>query len=167
MIVYEEEKPYVNAEEMKRLIMCMAFLNQIRDCSAVVKKRVSYQKGKGRMYGMWRCAVGMLDKVMTCIYDGLPLKSLRHMYAMSKGGEVMVRMKPTAEHGHGDSVLLNEDLVVLLNAAMEGKCSLCIADGREARDCELRKTLMAVMPPDELPKTDICPYTRGVVEGFK
>ena len=42
MIVYEEEKPYVNAEEMKRLIMCMAFLNQIRDCSAVVKKRIGY-----------------------------------------------------------------------------------------------------------------------------
>ena len=41
---------------------------------------------------------------------------------------------------------------------MNERCLLCVREGNEARNCELRKTLMTLWPPKEIPRYRDCPY---------
>ena len=124
-------------------------------CSPVLKERLTMKDKRG--YAYYRMALGLMDKTLGLIYETTPVRQLKQMYVICKSGAIQLTTSPALTPANYTAVK-NSDLNYLCSAAVNMKCALCAEDPMSARKCELRKTLMTIWPPKELPKYGDCPY---------
>lgn len=129
------------------------------DCQLVMSEKHIEQRLRS-IPGAWqkyRTALTFIEKVLEQVYDTLPKKTLKHMEMLSKQGEVIIRPRPAVRY---DDVQIvgSDDLKLLINKTIASECAVCLKDGGEVRSCPLRKALMTVVPPVELPKDSSCAY---------
>ena len=151
----EEGKPDLNRREKHGLEMMMACASEMHKNAPALKERLTMIDRRG--YAYYRMALGLMDKALGLVYDTTPVRQLKQMYAICKSGAVQLTTSPALTPANYTAVK-NSDLNKLCGAAVNERCLLCVKDGTEARNCELRKTLMTLWPPNELPKFGDCPY---------
>ena len=151
----EEGRPDLNRREKHGLEMMMALASEMHKNAPVMKERLTMKDRRG--YAYYKMAVGLLDKALGLAYDTTPVRQLKQMYAICKSGAVQLTTSPALTPANYTAVR-NSDLNKLCGAAVNERCLLCMNEDLEARQCELRKTLMTIWPPKEIPKYRPCPY---------
>lgn len=153
------------ADEMKWLELMMCYSSQLGEGYAgdVIKRRAE-ACGQKRVWAMWRCAEGMILKVMDMLYGTLPYKNMLHILDMAENGEIHMSVRTVNRHEKGNTLVNNHDLTVILNAALAAECDFCMKEGNECSRCELRKILQVYLPPNELPTGSLCPYAHARID---
>ena len=109
----------------------------------------------------FRMVTAVLGRLVEQIYDTMPVNRIRYMQTLCENGEVLVRIKPAAKSD--ENILMPVSaLKVLVNLAMDNKCTMCFEGHEGVKKCALRKALIECAPPVDLSLGD-CPY-RYVVE---
>lgn len=151
----EEGRPDLNRREKHGLEIIMACASEMHKTGPDLKKRLTMKDRRG--YAYFRMAQGLLDKALELIYDTTPLRQLKQMHTISKSAVVQLNTSP-ALTPPAYTAVKDSDLNYLCGAAVNSKCAICMDDPMKARQCELRKTLMVIWPPKELPMFGDCPY---------
>ena len=151
----EEGRPDLNRREKHAMEIMMACGSEMHRSSADLKERLTMRDKRGYIY--FRMALGLFDKSLGLIYEMTPIRQLKQIQAICKSGCVQLNISPTLTPPDYTAVK-NADLNRLCASTVNNKCALCTEDGMKARKCELRKTLMTIWPPNELPKFGDCPY---------
>lgn len=140
--------------ELRAIDYICAFDMQMLISEEPIKERLKSFPDGWRQFRIMRAAS---EKVVTGLLDTLDRKTMLHITRMLKNGEVIVRPKPIIQDKELQFVD-DKDLRVLINSAMESRCSFCMKDYCEMKHCDLRKSLMTIAPPEELMKDGSCPY---------
>ena len=151
----DKDRPDLNRREKHGLEIIMACASEMHKCSPDLKARLTMRDRRG--YAYFKMAIGLLDKSLSLIYEATPVRQLNQMYAICKSAEVQLNTSPVLTPT-GYTAVKDTDLNYICGAAVNNKCAICVKDGMESRRCELRKTLMTIWPPLELPKFGDCPY---------
>ncbi len=151
----EEGRPDLNRREKHGLEMIVACASEMHKCAPMLKERLTMTNPYG--YRLFKMALGLLDKSLGLIYETTPIRQLRQMQAICQSGAVQLTVSPALTPPQYTAVK-NSDLNYLCGAAVNEKCALCTEYENGARYCELRKTLMTIWPPKELPRFGGCPY---------
>lgn len=147
-----ERRP-MNGEEMRAVEYLTAMnskMNQAGDC---MRDRLRSVPNGWRQ---WRLLAVTLDRLLLAIYDSMTTKNLRHLENICDHGEIIIRLRPAVrvpEH----TLVSEDDLRTLVNAAMASECAICLKQGREIDRCSLRTAMLNICPPYEDPKTS-CGY---------
>lgn len=150
----------MNSRELHRLELIAALDAQLQGGQEPLKTRLQGIPNAWRDYRMCTSRIG---RIVQQLYTTVPDKTLRHMQALCSFGEVLIRLKPAART-NDLQLLMTKDIKLLVNLAMEYKCTMCFADRAEIKACELRKALMNVAPPVDT-NLGPCPY-RYVIEEY-
>lgn len=157
--VRDKETMYCTSREMHMIEFLAALDSVMQRSGDDLEARMRMIKNGWRDYKLVRAT---LRRLLTEVYDTLPLKSLRHMENICENGEMLVRLKYAARQP--GQYLVNEDtLLCLIDCAFQAECSLCVRTGDEIGRCRIFRDLMELMPPDELPKYS-CPYAHAHIE---
>lgn len=151
----QEGKPDMNRREKRALEMIVVAKSQIITEGEALKARLKSKDKRGWAYV--RQALGLLDKAQELIYETVPDRQLRQLYVMCKTGVCTIIPNP-ALMPKGYAPVCESDMNVLIGSAVNNKCAICVGDGLDYTKCELRKTLMTLWPPLELPRFGGCPY---------
>lgn len=150
----------MNGEEMRVIEYLTAMNSKMIQAGDCMRGRLSSVPNGWRQ---WRLMAVTLDHLLTALYDSMTPRNLRHLENISDHGEIIIRLRPAVrvpEH-----TLVNEDdLRTLVNAAMASECSICLRQGREIDRCPLRAALMNICPPYEDPNTS-CGYQMVAISG--
>lgn len=152
-----------NAREMTSVQFLAALHGETQKSEDILKERLRTKPDAWRQY---RIAMAFLDHVIDWLYETLPNKTLLYMCALHKNGEVIIRKKrPTAIENDIQLVPV-ETLNILANAAVANECPICLRTVTEVKHCPLRKALLIVARPNDIPTNDVCPY-RNISEEKK
>ena len=83
---------------------------------------------------------------MPRLYDAIPVKTRRHIENLCNHGEVLIRIKQTARVPEY-TLISDDDLRVVCDAAMENECAICLKQGKEIDRCPLRKAMLHIAQP--------------------
>lgn len=155
--VVEATSKEVHAVEFLAGLDCQLFTSQKH-----LEPRLKLIPGAWQKY---RTALAMIERVLTQVYDTLPVKTLKHIEMLGRHGEVIIRPKP-AVRCDDVQIVGSSDLKVLINKAIAAECAFCIKRGGDVRGCQMRKTMMNIAPPVEMPKDGSCAY-QNVAAGCK
>ena len=151
----EEGRPDLNRREKHGMEIILACASEMHKCDAVLKDRLTANDRRG--YAYFKSALGLLDKALGLIYKTVPFRQLEQVEAICKKGYVQISM-PSVIDIPGYTPIKDSDVNTIVGAAVNNKCAICVNDGQECTKCELRKTLMCIWPPKELPRYGGCPY---------
>ena len=147
-----ERRP-MNCEEMRVIEYLTAMNSKMIQAGDCMRGRLSSVPNGWRQ---WRLMAVTLERLLPALYDTMTTKNLRHLKNICDHGEIIIRLRPVVrvpEH----TLVSEDDLRTLVNAAMASECSICLRQGREIDRCPLRAALMNICPPYEDPKTS-CGY---------
>ena len=68
-----------------------------------------------------------------------------------------MRLVPKLTPSKTSVIVQKEDFRCLVDAA-QAKCRQCVEDSRGAKQCDLYKLLVTILPLDEYPEMNLCPY---------
>lgn len=151
----EEGRPDLNRREKHGMEIIMACASEMHKTAPMLKERLTMKNPYG--YRLFKMALGLLDKALGLIYETTPIRQLQQMRTICLSGAVTLNTSP-ALTPPGYTAVKASDMNVLCGAAVNEKCALCMEEGGKVSQCELRKTLMTVWPPKEIPKYRPCPY---------
>lgn len=143
-----------NARELHQIEFLAGLDARMNGNPDVLRERLKDVPDGWRQY---RIAMAAVAKVLDGVYRTLPTRTLHHMARLNDNGEVVIRMIPPVKTGDAQ-IVGNKELRVLINAAIEGHCALCLKSGGEVRSCPLRRALILVAPPQDFAKDGMCPY---------
>lgn len=153
----------VNSREAHRIELLAALDAQLAHGEEPLKARLQTIPNAWRDYRMCVTRVG---RILMQIYSTVPDRTLRHMRALCERGEVLIRFRPVVRNPADEYQLVpTADLKLLINTAMEARCTMCFEGRAGVKACDLRKALIQIAPPQDLEKGE-CPY-RYVVEACK
>lgn len=111
------------------------------------------------MLRKYRMAKTYFGKVIIEIFESLPPRTLLHLRRLNEHSELVFRSKNIATRSGDCRVVLDKDLVTLANCAITNECCMCLKEGREIKNCEIRKALMNIIPLDTTNDNALCGYT--------
>ncbi len=149
----ERQEQPANGREMQIIEYLAALDAQLTGHQDALRKRLKLVPNGWRQ---WRLMTVTTGALLSSLYDTLPLKSLKHMENLCRNGEVLVRIKPIARQP-GQIVADEDDLREIINAAMASECALCLRGEKEVKSCKLRRAMMEIIPPEDIPLYG-CPY---------
>lgn len=117
------------------------------------------------LWRQWRIATVAIAKVLDGLYDTMPHRALERMQVLCERGEWVLRPKSPINKRTDSEIILEKDFNVLVNTAMSARCAFCMNDGKAIKECELRKVLLNVAPPNKLDSNStLCPYAQVALE---
>lgn len=134
-------KPF-SGREMKAIEMLAALDSRLVQAGDAMRPRLKRIPNGWRQ---WRLITSSVERLLLQIYDTLPRKNLMYMHNLCQNGEVVIRFVPVTRAPEW-MMILDEDLKLLLNAAMASECAVCLRDGPEVRRCPLRGALQRLAP---------------------
>lgn len=143
-----------NAKEMEAIQFLAALDGQLIISEPDIKDRLKRIPDAWRQY---RIAKKFVSNVIIKLYETLPDKTLIYLDRLHHRGEVIVRMKPVRTDD-GTKLVPADAINILVNSAINAECPICLRTPTEMKKCKLRKALMIVAPPDNIPNTKTCPY---------
>lgn len=143
----------MNGREMRVIEYLAAMDSKIVESGDAMRDRLRDIPNGWRQ---WRLMASTLSRLLIQLYDSMTVKNLRHIQNICAHGEVLIRMVPVSRVP--ENVLVSEDdLRMLVNAAMSAECAICLKQGKEIDRCPLRNALLSIAPPYEDPPTS-CGY---------
>lgn len=91
----------------------------------------------------------LVDHIQDAITKTLPEKDVRKYLNYAQHGKLTIDF-PGAVETTSHVAIEKRDLNELANYAIYGKCTTCMAEGRDIKNCPLRNILMHIAPPNEL-----------------
>lgn len=141
-----QEKP-VNGREMQVIEYLAVAECELGKGERTLRERLDMIPNGWRQ---WRLMTVVTQKLLEQVYDTMPVKSLKHMRDICQYGEMLIRMRPAVRPP--ERMMVDDaDMRTIINTAMEAECAICIRDAREIKACKLRRALMGIAPPNELP----------------
>lgn len=111
------------------------------------------------MLRKYRMAKSYFSKVVTELFESLPPRTLLHLKRLNEHSELVFRSKTMATRSGDCRVVLDKDIVTLANYALSNQCCFCLKEGRDIKNCELRKALLNIIPLDDVEDSALCGYT--------
>lgn len=105
--------------------------------------------------------MGSVKSLSNEIVDTMTTQQARQMYNVMRDMEMRMVPKLTPSK---TNVLLPVEAAKTLVSSAQHKCLVCVADGEEARRCDLYKVLEALTPLDNYGDGLTCPYYRAEIE---
>ena len=133
----------VLGEEMQIIEYLAAMDYKMGKAGDVMRERLKLIPNGWRQ---WRLMVSIINRLVPQVYSVIPVKTRRHIENLCNHGEVVIRIKPTArvpEH----TLISDDDLCVVCDAAMENECAICLKQGKEIDRCPLRKAMLHIAQP--------------------
>lgn len=112
------------------------------------------------LYRQYRIAQTATSKVVAGLYDTLPINNLERLEKESKRCEVVVRPISRINKSTDTTFMLNNDILTLVNTAIDSTCSICMKTCKEVKECELRRAFMNVIPLETLETGSMCGYAK-------
>lgn len=153
----------MNAKEIHGVEFLAALSGQMDKNCRILKPRLQAIPNGWRQY---RLIESTLHKLLGDMYQTMTVKSLQRIQNMMRHGEVKINIAPIERHALGYVTVHEKDLALIVTAAMQGECAMCIKDGDDVKKCQMRKALWEMLPPDEIPRFG-CPYRENAMEGCK
>lgn len=144
----------VNSKELHAIEFIAALDNRLQVSEPDLEQRL---RGIPDGWRQFRIAKAAVEKVLDGIYRTIPKKTLTHMDRILTFGEVVIRPKPATRSAEVQ-IVDEEALRHLINVAIAAECAICLRHGAECRACKLRKALMLIAPPAEIPADASCAY---------
>ena len=154
----EDRKP-LNGREMQAIEYLAALDSQMVKHSETMRQRLKQVPNGWRQ---WRLLTAIAGKLLEQLYDTLPMKNLKHMQNICSYGEMFIRMRPISRVPEY-TLVSEDDIRQLVNAAMAAECAICLRDAKEVARCPLRKCLMNIVPPEDVPAVG-CGYRNVTLE---
>ena len=149
-----------NSRELHAIEYIAALDRRLADSKKPLEKRLRSVPDLWRQY---RIAETAVSKTLDGLYSTMTLSGLDHMLRVCEKSEVILRPKSVLNASLDSQVIRTKDLVILIQAALNSHCSMCMNTGFEIKQCELRKALMNVAPLVEVdPNTSLCGYAKAV-----
>ena len=144
-----------NSRELRTIEMIAALERRIDGDGGLLEERL---RSVPDLYRQYRIAQSAMSKVVDGLYDTLPLNTLLRLQRQNQNSEVVIRPTSVSSSSLDTKIVLEKDLRALVEAARISYCSMCINTGSELKECQLRKVLMSIAPPEELGKGYLCEY---------
>lgn len=148
-----------NLNELRAIEYVAGFDQQLKFSEDHIRNRLKTTPDGWRQYRLARVSI---ENALEQVYDTLEPEILLHLLKMQDVGEVVIRPRPIIPQKDIQFVDSN-DLRVLINATMASTCAICVKYGKDIKKCKLRKTLVQICPPEEIPKNGACPYSEVVL----
>lgn len=148
------KKP-MDGREMRAIEYLAVMDSKITSTGDALRERL---KNVPHGWRQWRLMATTANRLLSQLYDTMTQKNLQRMHQLVTHGEIVVRMKQAVnvpEH----TLISEEDLREVVNAALDGTCTLCVKDGKEIQRCPLRRAMYNIAPPMEEG-----PYTCGYAD---
>ena len=105
--------------------------------------------------------MGQVKSLSNAIVDTMTTQQAKQMWNVMKDMDMRMVPKMTPSK---TNVLLPVEAAKTLVSSAQHKCRVCVADGEEARKCELYKVLEALTPLDSYGDGLTCPYYLSEIE---
>lgn len=155
----EREIRPANGHELHIIEYLMALDAQLNGHQDALRERLKLVPNGWRQ---WRLITTATRNLLQAVYDTLPDKTLLYIDRLRAQGEVVVRFRP-ASRTHETVLASQDDLREIINAAMAGECAVCLRDEDAAKRCKLRRAMMDIVPPDDVPRCG-CAYRNIAIE---
>lgn len=150
------EKTRARQEERVALMGLNVILDSIGKHSKPLEGRMAHDAYALR--GL-RAAETSIKRALTAVMDTMEQESLEYIVKNSRIHEVVVRPRQIVKDPSW-MYAKTSDMEVVLAAAMESECDLCMRDGGAVKRCKLRKAMLNLV--DE-PEADFgCGYRMGM-----
>ena len=126
-------------------------------CADELTKRTKAVPGA---YRDMKCIMALSDKLLDSVLSTVPAKKLGMIRRDLKNVKVEVKVGRdfTGQKPDGYCYVPETPLTRLMDSVMSNECLLCDKQGAEAKKCQFRKDLDALMPWDLPVKGDACPF---------
>lgn len=148
-----DEKQPMNGPERRAISHLMAFFAMSGGHGDSLKGRLGGVKNGWRD---WRLMISLAAKLYSALLATLPKRQLYQMLQLESQGECRITMK-SATHSADYHMVDTHSLEVIVKRAIRSECEICVMDDRAVKGCKLRKALIDVAPPEEIPRFG-CPY---------
>lgn len=144
-----------NSKEIHTIEYVACLDKQLSNAEKHLKDRL---KGIPNGWRDFRLVAKTTERLLDKLYDTVPDKTKLHMQRMEEFGQVIIRPNPAIKLPGDVQVVLLDDLLMLVNTTIASECAVCLKDSREQKKCKLRKALMNITPPKEVPEGGLCAY---------
>lgn len=155
-----EEPREANSREIHGIQLILGLGSQLQEYEKHLEPRLRSVPGLWRQY---RSGAAMVHKAVEGIYNTLPANTIRNLNLLMEHGEVVVRFQP-ATRNEELQLVRKEQLQMLVNKVVAQECAMCLLDERGQKRCKLRRALMDIAVPRELPERG-CPYLDVAARG--
>lgn len=145
-----------NSKEIHTIEYLACLDKQLMDGQKYLKDRLQTIPNGWRDF---RLAAKATERVLDAVYETVPDKTRLHMQRIEECGQVVIRPNPAIKLPGDVQMVMVDDLLMLINSTIASECAVCLKDKREQKKCKLRKALMNIAPPRELPKNGLCVYS--------
>lgn len=151
----EPGHPDLNRKEKNLLVMLLSAVSELSSGRKVLRDRLNLVDPRAN--GYLACALGLIRRVRDTVYATAPTRQKQYIDRMTREGGIVFCIDRTLLP-KGYVSLSNDDVNVLAEAATRDRCSLCLLDARDSKNCPLRNVLLDVWPPNKVPRYGGCPY---------
>lgn len=145
-------------EELRAVEMFAYYQNALHFFEDRLRQRL---KSRPNLWRQYRMIESCADKLLSDIYDTLPVSTMDRIIAGANNLEIRI-MPKSVRRPEEYSIIKTSDFITLLKAVDAGECNLCLGDRETAVACPLRKVLKDHIAPDgERPRYGGCPYAGG------
>lgn len=132
-------------KEITAIEHLLALQSTLNSNAGILEKRIRSVPGA---WAKFRTMQAMLNKIMDPLCMTLPSRRREQVSTVIRFGTFGVRVKGPVREKEWLTIR-DEDLAAITQAAMANTCRLCVLEGREIKNCTLRKALTAVAAPNE------------------
>lgn len=148
-------------EELRAVEMFAYYQNALHFFEPRLQQRL---KSRPNLWRQYRMIESCADKLLSDIYDTLPVSTMDRIIAGANSLEIRI-MPKSVRRPEEYSVIKTSDFITLLKAVGAGECTMCLGDRETAVACPLRRILKDYIAPDgERSKYGGCPYAGGALE---
>ena len=138
----------LSGRERRAMEQLVAFLSYTASDSGALKERLKTIPNGWRD---WRLMNTLSVKLYVALMETLTVNQYAQFKKLEQHGTCVIQLRTAAKGEDFDFVRMSA-LKKIVRVAIDDHCSLCVKTDAECRGCKLRKSLMEICPPYEIPK---------------
>ena len=138
----------LSGRERRAMEQLVAFLSYTAADAEALKERLKTIPNGWRD---WRLMNTLSVKLYVALMKTLTDLQYHQFKKLEQHGSCVIQLKTAAKGEDFDFVRMSA-LKKIIRVVIEDHCSLCVKTDAECRGCKLRKSLMEICPPYEVPK---------------
>lgn len=142
------ERTPMNGHERQAISHLMAFLAMCGEHGEYLRERL---KDVPHGWRDWKLMMSVAAKLYDGLMETLPRRNLDYMAMLEACGECRIAMRGATRSG--DFQMFNvKSVSEVIRRCIGAECEICVKDEAETKACKLRKALIDMTPPTEIPK---------------
>lgn len=145
-----------SSRELHAIEYIAALDKRMADGERHLEERLKMVPDLWRQYRIARSALG---KIVDGLYKTMELRALARLMRMNENSELVFRPRSPLNNATDARVVLDKDLSTLVTYVLQNKCCFCLCEGKDIKNCDLRKALMNIIPLGNVDDGALCGYT--------